>query len=159
MTQTDKQAHIPGPWDPLPDGYWVRLGKVRPTDTGYYYLMVPVGSSGIMPYCHSVSGRFKPETVAKSFGPRARNHAESEANKRRRYAETKACEGLSVEALEAGVVADLLEACEELLATGGISTTGNAYLPSPKVISRARIAVAKAKGETPFPVPEEVDLD
>lgn len=163
MTQTDKPNHTPGPWDPLPEGYWVELRKYRPTESGYYYLMSSEDpnraySGGTV---DQMSGRFKPENVAKRFGPRAKANAEKRARERRERAERAACEGLSTEALEAGVVAELLTACEKTMAIAleigeravKVSRTSHGKFSSATVkddssryIRAVKAAIAKAKG-------------
>lgn len=115
MTQIDKPGHVPGPWDPLPEGYWVELRKYRPTDPGYYYLLAPESPHSITQTVDQRSGRFKPENVAKHFRPKARYHAENRANQRRERAMTQACKGISTEALEQGIVTEMLEALAQLL--------------------------------------------
>lgn len=103
--------HLPGPWDPLPEGYRVELRKYRPADKGYYYLMCPKDPD--RPYApdsvDQTSGRFTPETVAKRFRPTAKAHVEKMARERRERAEVAACKGLRTEALESGAVQQLVE--------------------------------------------------
>lgn len=86
MTQTDKQAHTPG------------KRVVRGTRVG-----VIDERDGVL------------IMTAKAFSGTGSTLAEQEANARRVAACENACEGISTEALEAGVVADLLTACERVV--------------------------------------------
>ena len=71
---------------------------------------------------------------------------EDETNHRRRIAESNACEGISTEALEAGVVADLLAACKMILRSKPTSDKAK-HQPLPeRVWWKLEAAIAKAKG-------------
>lgn len=78
------------------------------------------------PWEHTSLDMVCPSLFVRGFGVIARmagqeDHAITQANARRIVAAVNACEGLSTEALEAGVVADLLaalEAVERLIPQG-----------------------------------------
>ena len=71
----------------------------------------------------------------------------SEANARRICAAWNACEGIPTEALEAGVVRDMLEALQLLLQVqDGLPMTGT---EATRRAEMARAAIARATGENP----------
>lgn len=156
MNQTDEQAYcsvsVPGP------GGWFRSTCSRKAKL----------ERGGKPYCT----QHDPEHVAaKRTAQRARSKAEGDARKviyRRRAAEKHACEGIPTEALEAGVVADLLAACEAALRYDesilGQAARGNVDLLNTGLgvaegedldslyedwMSKAHAAIAKTKGVSP----------
>ena len=82
-------------------------------------------------YCHIYGGEFN-----HSGNPIAECY-KNDANTRRIVAAVNACKGISTEALEGGVVNDLLEACKKANTCASIPDY---------VMDLIRAAIAKAKG-------------
>lgn len=124
MTQTDTQAHCSAQAYHGQGGGWYACSRKAKLERD--------GKS----YCT----QHDPERVAaKNAEKRARWKTEDAARQktsRRRAAETYACEGISTEALEAGVVAEMLEALE-------FANTDNVDLYL--AVAKIKAVIAKAK--------------
>jgi len=83
--------------------------------------------------------------IARVYAAAGLGTAEGAANARRIVAAVNACEGISTGALEQGVVADLLAACEEIVSTEIGADTIRALWPW---LERVEATIAKAKEDT-----------
>lgn len=137
MTQTDKQAHTPTPtpWHTPPDDL---AGQAQ------------LALEGLPPFPgRAIVGANGVATCVVLTAPPS-----GDANARRIVAAVNACEGISTEALEAGVVADLLAACEELSQTTTRALMYQRLDRQPHVLNdiqvaneQAKAVIIKAKGE------------
>ena len=137
MTQTDKQAHSPTPW------------RCQPSE----------GPSGTLPKPreYAVLYHTGPGTLDAGVGLCWHTYGDTaKANARRIVAAVNACEGISTEALEAGVVADRLEALEELSMATTRALMYRQLDKQPHVVKdlqsandQAKTTIAKAKPEAP----------
>ncbi len=97
MTQTDKQAHTPGPWgyygNPNDEPWLPKQGALE-------------AGAGV-----SIGSVTHTEPIARFSG----YLMDAVANAKRTAAAVNACEGMSTEALEANVVSDLLDALTGIL--------------------------------------------
>lgn len=142
MTQTDKQAQCSEAvldstgWHRYPCS---RKAKVEHEGKGY-------------------CTQHDPERVARKRGEQqARWRAEEDARQqgiRRIIAEGRACDGISTEALEAGVVADLLAALQAIVDKARGGANSGAFINCGytlegalhEIVIGAKAAIAKAKG-------------
>ena len=126
------EAHTPGPWR-VEDGYALIWGECDPDDSTSIGMGYPVAEC-----CRSVP-RWQRTRL---------NHLDPDANARRIVAAVNACEGISTDALEAGVVAELVAALRGVDRMVGEATkapaTADRWLD--RIEGTAREALAKLGG-------------
>lgn len=131
------EQHTPEPWEVQYE--WCDCGGEYPCGHGQYPYEI-VAPNTLIPRWHNEKGT--PAIVTRFEGDDS--NETNMANARRIIAAVNACKGISTEALESGVVAELLAACKrvETYFSGSLLSA-----QEQSIVAQLRSAVAKAQSE------------